>query len=54
MSLVTVACLEGMGAFLHIDHKLMEMDSALARDIRGQCVIEQVHQHALTCADVTI
>src|SRR5262245_51490680 len=43
---------EGMDALVHVDHELVEVCTALARD-RAR-VEEEVHQHRLAAPDVAI
>lgn len=44
--------LEAMDARVYIQHEGVEVDTALAGD--GEAVVEEIHNHRLACADVTV
>ena len=46
--------LHGMDSFVHIDHEGVEVYAALAGDVRGKRVVEEVHEHGLAGADISV
>ena len=43
-----------MYALVHVDHERMEVHAALARDVRGEGGVEEVHEHSLAGADISV
>lgn len=47
-------CLHGVHALVDVDHEGVEVYAPLARDVRGQRFVEEVHEHRLAGADVAV
>ena len=53
-SCVSKLRLHGVHAFVHVDHEGVEVYAALAGDVRGKRVVEEVHEHGLAGADISV
>ena len=46
--------LHGVYALVHVDHEGVEVYAALAGDVRRKRVVEEVHEHGLAGADISV
>jgi hypothetical protein len=46
--------LGSMHSFMDIKHERVEMYASLMGDACGECVVEEVHEHSLSCPDIAV
>jgi hypothetical protein len=46
--------LGGMHSLMDIKHERVEMHASLVGDACGECVVEEVHKHSLSCPNITV
>lgn len=39
---------------MYVLHEIVEVNAILTRDIRRQCIEEQIHQHGLSAPDIAV